>query len=613
MSTAAASASSTPATEEHRRDAPLVLGRAWEPGSLVLAGVVAVSFGLLFYRWFLTQHRHSMEAIEDWGHAYAIPLISGFLIYRQREVLRRVAVRVFWPAVPVVLAGIGAYFFAVVGIKNHMLQGLSMILTLFGVVLLLLGVEAMKRLFLPIAYLVFGVTISEIIMIEITFRLQLIAAEGGWVLLSLIGPLAGFAVDLKGNTLHLFPRGGAVIPLDVAEACSGMRMVIAFFALAGAVALVSCRHWWQRIAVLLLAAPVAIFLNIIRVGVLGVLSLWDRNLATGDVHMLIGTLLLVPGLGLFMLAVWVLHRVVRDEGSVPAAVPRRTGWIGAASPRRVWLGAVAVTVGVLSGSAAGFKVGVDAANIYLRKLPIYPESGALVRSIPTTLASWERVGGDKIEPPDIEKALGTTNYLTRAYRRVGAETPRLVELHLAYYTGMVDTVPHVQERCFVGAGMQIGPEGTRVVPVPLDRSSWRLAEDVPEHRAGQVWSVPMRNEFGARIGDVPLPRGIDRLTLRVTQFVRPDDGRALYAGYFFIANGATVDSAEGVRMLAFDLETRYAYYLKVQFNGITAGSAEELARDAADLLNELLPDLMRCVPDWVRVERGLYPAPEARG
>ncbi len=565
-----------------------------------MAALVFVAFGMLFYRWFVTQHRHSMEAIEDWGHSYAIPFISGFLIWQQREVLRRVAVEVFWPGLPVLLAGIGAYFFAVVGIKNHMLQGLSMILALFGLVLLLLGPEAMKRLFLPIAYLVFGVTVSEIVMIEITFRLQLIAAEGGWALLSLIAPLGGFAVDLKGNTLHLFPRGGAVIPLDVAEACSGMRMVIAFFALSGAVALVACRHWWQRIALLLLAAPVAIFLNVIRVAVLGVLSLWDRNLATGDVHMLIGTLLLVPGLGLFMLAVWVLNRAVRDD---PTPGPPPPPVIGTPAPRSAWLGAVAAAVGVLATSAAGFKYGVDAANIYLRKLPIYPESGALVRSIPTTLPSWERVGADKIEPPDIEKALGTTNYLTRTYRHTRSEMPRAVDLHLAYYTGMVDTVPHVQERCFVGAGLQIGPEGTRVVPVPLDRSSWRLAEDVPEHRRGQIWTVPMRNEFGARVGDVALPRGIERLSLRVTQFNRPDDGRKFYAGYFFIANGATVDSAEGVRLLAFDLGTRYAYYLKVQFNGVTAGSAEELAQDAAELLDELLPELMRCVPDWVRVEQ----------
>jgi exosortase len=573
------------------------------PANLAAAGVIALSFLALFFRWFITQHRHSLEAMEDWGHAYAIPLISGFLIWRQRHDLKKVAARVFWPALPVMLTGVSAYFFAVVGIKNHMLQGFSMILTLFGVVLLLLGPGAMQRLFLPIAYLAFGVTVSERIMIEITFRLQIIAAEGGWVILSLVGQLAGFTVDLRGNTLHVFPGGGArPIPLDVAEACSGMRMVIAFFALAGAVALVSCKHWWQRLALLLLAAPVAIFLNMIRVAVLGVLSLWDRDLATGDVHMLIGTLLLVPGLGLFLLIMWALNKTVHDEAA-PAAAPTPAPLEG--SPPAARLAAALVAIGVLAGSAAGFKYGIEAANIHLRKLPVHPPEGKLLRSIPTKLPSWERVGSDRIEAPDIEKALGTTNYLSRAYRQTTPEgaRQRVIDLHLAYYTGRVDTVPHVPERCFVGAGIQVGPDGTSVHTIPIDTSGWTEATDVPEHRRGQIYSVPVRNEFGARVGTINLPRDADKMRLRVTQFLN-SDGQTFYAGYFFIANGGVVDSAEGVRLLAFDLETRYAYYAKVQFMSPTARSPEELAEDAGGMLDELLPELMMRLPDWAAIESG---------
>ena len=37
-------------------------------------------------------------------------------------------------------------------------------------------------------------------------------------------------------------------------------------------------------------------------------------------------------------------------------------------------------------------------------------------------------------------------------------------------------------------------------------------------------------------------------------------------------------------------------------------SAEELAQEASSLLGELLPEIMRCVPDWVEVESGRYPA-----
>jgi hypothetical protein len=91
---------------------------------------------------------------------------------------------------------------------------------------------------------------------------------------------------------------------------------------------------------------------------------------------------------------------------------------------------------------------------------------------------------------------------------------------------------------------------------------------------------------------------------------RSRDEQPFYAGYFFVANGGWVSSAEGVRLLAFDLRTKYAFYMKVQVtsvSGITSG--EQLAKEAASLLDGLLPELMLCVPDWVEVEEGRYPEP----
>jgi len=144
-------------------------------------------------------------------------------------------------------------------------------------------------------------------MIKVTFQLQLIASKGAWLMLNIIGSIFGFLVDLEGNTLSV---GGA--KLNVAEACSGMRMVVAFYALAAAVGVLGCRHWWQRIALILMAAPVAIFMNVVRVAVLGLLSLGNVNLAAGEAHMLIGTLLLIPSLALFLSVVWALNKII-DE------------------------------------------------------------------------------------------------------------------------------------------------------------------------------------------------------------------------------------------------------------------------------------------------------------
>ncbi|GDY00210.1 hypothetical protein LBMAG48_26130 [Phycisphaerae bacterium] len=278
----------------------------------VTLGTLFVAFVGLYFRWFSKQAEFSWDRLDDWGHAFVVPIIAGAMVYTQRDRLNGIIAKPFWPGLLPLALGIMCYFFFIVGVPNHMLQGLAMILCLSGVILLVLGKDVFRIAFLPLLYLLFGITISEQVMIRVTFQLQLLATQGAWLLLKVISlPGNWFMVDASGNLLEIFYKG-RTIPLNVAEACSGMRMVIAFIALAGAIAVFGVKHWWQRIAVLLLAVPVALFMNIIRVAVLGLLSIGDVNLAAGNIHMLIGTLLLVPGMFLFLGAVWALKRIVVD-------------------------------------------------------------------------------------------------------------------------------------------------------------------------------------------------------------------------------------------------------------------------------------------------------------
>jgi exosortase len=284
---------------------PLIWGlprEAW-----IKIAVLTAAFVALFYRWMWAQAQHSAGAMEDWGHAFVIPLISGYMLWQQRAKLTSIPPTTFWPGLAPMLLGIMCYFFFIAGVGNHMLQGFSMILTLAGMTLLVLGPRLFGIVFLPISFLIFAVTIAEQVMIKLTFELQHVAAVGAWLVLRIAGAIAGFPVDINGNTLYV---GTNAQGMNVAEACSGMRMVIAFVALGAAVAIFSCKHWWQRVALILLASPVAVFNNILRVAVLGLLSLKWPNLTVGDAHMLIGTALLVLGLGIFMGIQWVLNRIV---------------------------------------------------------------------------------------------------------------------------------------------------------------------------------------------------------------------------------------------------------------------------------------------------------------
>lgn len=306
------------ATSSHPPDqgaAAQTAGEAFRsPLLLAASGAGALGFLLFFWPWFYRQHQFSWGRPEDWGHAYVIPLIAGYLLWRQRARLAACRITPFAAGVPTLLLGAVGFLFFMLSIPNHMLQGACMILALYGLALTAFGPAIARISFTPIAFLAFGVTISEAIMLALTFPLQILASKGAWIMLGLILTPFGYTVEIDGNMLELFDKAGNLIaPLNVAQACSGMRMLIAFFALAGAVSLISLPQWWQRILLIMLAIPVALLMNIVRVAVLGILTLIDPELAAGDAHTLIGTILLVPSLGLFMAVTWALKRVVQDS------------------------------------------------------------------------------------------------------------------------------------------------------------------------------------------------------------------------------------------------------------------------------------------------------------
>jgi len=256
-------------------------------------------------------------------------------------------------------------------------------------------------------------------------------------------------------------------------------------------------------------------------------------------------------------------------------------------------------------------------NVHLQKSPIYAKDNRQASSIPERTAGWSQIGADQILSADVVETLGTENYLSRNYYRTRDEDPKnpiVFDYHAAYYTGMIDTVPHVPERCFVGGGLQQG-DSSRVMPLPMDTSSWRLDTGVPPEFAGlsgEIYTVRLSND--SNLSDAPgtrvrLPRGVapdSPIRMRVSEFI-DTDGSKLYAGYFFIANGGTKANANDVRKLAFNLDDDYAYFLKVQLTSGTANSFEEFAKYAGELVGELLGETLRCVPDWVEVQKKTYP------
>ncbi len=278
---------------------------------------------------------------------------------------------------------------------------------------------------------------------------------------------------------------------------------------------------------------------------------------------------------------------------------------------------------VMLGSTIGISVYIKYADLHMQKIPIYPENNRQVSSIPIETDNWVRLGSDRISSSEIVEVMGTENYLSRDYIRKDSQNTDktiVVEVHAAYYTGMIDTVPHVPERCFVGGGMQQS-ESSRNIQLPMDTSNWRPDRTVDESLAGVAGTLyTTRLNNNRNFTDAPgirvrLPRDVtpeNPLSMRCSEFIIGDE-RTIYAGYFFIANGGTKANANEVRALAFNLSDDYSYYMKVQVNCITAESMDEFVEYSGQVLSELIGELMRCTPDWVEVQRGNYPVEKANG
>ncbi|MCK4872398.1 MAG: hypothetical protein KAS72_06710 [Phycisphaerales bacterium] len=275
---------------------------------------------------------------------------------------------------------------------------------------------------------------------------------------------------------------------------------------------------------------------------------------------------------------------------------------------------------LLCAGAASLRTTVSVLEYHLKKLPVYAPDNRQLRSLPATAGDWSRAGKDDIFSAEMIDELGTRNYLNRMYVRrrpdagptdMGPEAYDTLQAHFAYYTGMIDAVPHVPERCFVGGGLHVSG-GPWIEDLPIDSSRF-----LRNYYSDGYDLLRVPAEFRPDGRDtVRIPDGVESVKLRITRFEDPrQPGKPMFAGYLFLANGRFITHAEEVRAQAFNLKEDYAYYLKIQFTAPagTYEEPEELATASADLLNELLPGLLLCIPDWVEVQRGTYPADNPRG
>ena len=199
------------------------------------------------------------------------------------------------------------------------MRGVGVGFALLGCLLAVFGTASFRWLWFPWAYWwVFGQTISERVMSRVTERLQDWSAIGADILLNTLG----VDTDRVGNVLTVHMSDGTTHPLNVAEACSGMRTLMAFLAIGVALAALGLPRWWQRVLLVVAGVPISLFVNVLRVASLGMLSMVDSNFSTGEFHSMVGLVWLIPAFLMFLGVMWVIRNLV-DEGQTPTAP--RTG------------------------------------------------------------------------------------------------------------------------------------------------------------------------------------------------------------------------------------------------------------------------------------------------
>lgn len=269
-------------------------------GALIAAGVC---FLLLYYSEIIGLTNIWYSDI-SWSHGFVVPLISIFFIWNKWETLRRLVPQGATAAggALLLLGVVGQVLFRATG-TVHM-SNLSMLVVMYGLVLFVFGWQHLKILWLPITFLIFAVPPPSPLYVAMTTPMQQIAAYLGVSLLPLFGALG----EQHGTTLRVATAHG-MMSLNVAEACSGMRMLIAFFALAVALAYSTARPMWQKVFLAASALPIAILCNGLRVTLTGVLGArYGAEWARGATHETLGLLMLIPALFMQLGMAWLLDQ-----------------------------------------------------------------------------------------------------------------------------------------------------------------------------------------------------------------------------------------------------------------------------------------------------------------
>jgi exosortase len=282
------------------------------PATLLLAALIFTTWIYLdIFHWL-----HERWQTKDYSHGYFVPLFSLYILWTRRDQLSQrqfqsndAATR--WArgiGIAILLAGLSL---RLLGIYTRILtlEGLSLVPFLLGTLILVYGTAIGRWAAPAILFLAFMVPLPAVLANKMSGNLQAIATVASTFSLQTIGVPA----VADGNVISL-PRG----EIGVAEACSGLRMLYAFFALTVGACLVINRSWWEKLLIACAAVPIAILVNCIRIIATGIaFEFAGPEIAERIFHDLAGWLMMPLGFGFLLFGLWLFDRmIITDNPSV---------------------------------------------------------------------------------------------------------------------------------------------------------------------------------------------------------------------------------------------------------------------------------------------------------
>ena len=242
----------------------------------------------------------------DYSAGQLVPLAALFLLWRERKTLGGCLVKPCWwgGAALLMLALAGRTYGLLFMFESA--ERYSLVLTIAGLVLMVGGRQVFRSLSWILLFLFLMIPFPGRVHNLISGPLQRLATTGSVFLLEAFG----VRVSQQGNVVML----GENTPMAVAEACSGLRMLMAFIIVAAFIAYVVKRPRWQKAILLGSSIPVAVICNMIRIFATAMLMLYvSAEVAQKFFHDFAGYVMMPVAVLLLFSEIRLMDRVIVPE------------------------------------------------------------------------------------------------------------------------------------------------------------------------------------------------------------------------------------------------------------------------------------------------------------